>query len=59
MRQYLNTLTIATVTFFVGNFVGQTLDRLIFRDDYSHRISYQILSEDWHTLQSYRAVIDE
>ena len=58
MRQYLKTLAIASLTFLVGNFVGQTLDRLIFRDDYSYSLSYQIISEDRQTIHSDRLVID-
>jgi hypothetical protein len=57
MRQYLYTLAIASLTFFAGNFVGQTLDRLIFRDDYNQEISYQI-PQDWQTTRSDRAIIN-
>jgi hypothetical protein len=57
MRQYLYTLAIASLTFFAGNFVGQTLDRLIFRDDYNQSISYQI-SQDWQTILSDQAIIN-
>ncbi len=59
MRQYLNTLVIASLTFFIGNFVGQALDRVIFKNDYSPTISHQVLSEDSETIQSYWSAIDK
>ena len=58
MKQYLNTLLIASLTFLIGNFIGQALDRVIFRDDYSQIISHQILSQDSETIQSYWLAIE-
>ena len=58
MREYLNTLLIASLTFFIGNFVGQALDRVIFRDNYNQNISYHVLSKDLQMIQSYWTVID-
>ena len=57
MRQYLNTLIIASLTFCLGNFVGQALDSIIFRDSYSQKISYPVRAENSGSLHSYLSVL--
>ena len=70
MREYLNTLVIASLTFFIGNFVGQALDSVIFsaselggclqiRQCSNFKNKYtQVLSKDSETIQSYWLVVE-
>lgn len=57
MRQYLNTLIIASLTFCVGNLVGQAVDSMIFRDSYSQKISEPIKAENSENVLCYLSAL--